>query len=89
MAGCRVRTTNGMPMKTRAMTIAEARERDLDPERREEPTEPAALDEERGQRDAGDRGRERERQVDEGVEEPPAREPVAHEHPGDDEPKTG
>ena len=40
---------------------------------------------ERGQRDAGDRGRQREGQVDQRVEQPPAGEAVAHQHPGDEQ----
>ena len=39
----------------------------------------------RRERDAGDGGGKRERQVDDGIEHAPAREPVAHQHPGDDQ----
>ena len=46
----------------------ERRERDLEPERLEQLAEPAVAGVERGQRDAGDRGRQRERQVDQRVE---------------------
>ncbi len=57
----------------------------LDAEARELQPEPAVRREHRGERDAGHRGRQRERQVDQRVDQPAARELVAHERPGDDE----
>ena len=42
---------------------------------------------ERGQRDAGHRGRQRERQVDQRVDDALAGERVAHQHPGDEQPE--
>ena len=51
--------------------------------------DPAVRRVDRGQRDAGDRGRQRERQIDEGVEQLPAGEAVAHQHPGDDQAEDG
>ena len=39
----------------------------------------------RGQGDAGDRGRQPERQVDERIDETPPGKPVAHQHPGDED----
>ena len=48
---------------------AERRERDLDAERLEEPADPAVARVERREREAGDRRRQREREVHEGVEE--------------------
>ena len=60
---------------------AERRERDLHAERREQRADPAVLGEERGQRDAGDRGRQCERDVDDGVEDAPPRERVTHQGP--------
>ena len=55
----------------------------------EGPAQPARLGVERGERDAGDRGGQREGQVDERVHDPPAGEAVAHEHPGHDEAEDG
>ena len=63
---------------------AQRRERDLDPERIEKLPDPAVGRVDRGQRDAGHRGRQRERQVDDGVEQALEREIVAHQHPGDE-----
>ena len=51
---------------------AERRVGDLDAERRAGAADPAVGGVERGQRDAGDRGRQRERQVDQRVDEAPA-----------------
>ena len=45
--------------------------------------DPALLRVDRGERDARDGGRQGERQIDEGVDEPAARELVAHEDPGE------
>ncbi len=44
---------------------------------------------ERGQRDAGDRGRQGERQIDQRVDEPLAGKRVAHQHPGDEQAEDG
>ncbi len=70
----RVRTTNGRPMKISATQHAERREGDLDAERREQAADPAVRRIERGERDAGHRGRQRERQVDQRVDQALARE---------------
>ena len=83
ITGCTVRTTNGRPMKTSATPDAERRVGDLDAERRQQLAEGAVRGVERGQRDAGDRGRQREGQVDGGVDQPPQREAVAGQHPGE------
>ena len=80
-----MRTTNGQADEGERDRDAERRVGDLDAERLEQPPDPAVLREQRGQRDAGDRGRQREGQVDERVDEAAAREAVAHQHPGDDE----
>ena len=83
--GCTVRTTNGRPMKASATTMPSRRVRDLDAERLEQRAEPAVRRVQRGQRDARDRRRQRERQVDDRIDEAAARELVPHQHPGDDE----
>ena len=49
------------------------------------PPDPAGVGIDRGQRDAGDRGRQRERQVDQRADQPLGREIVAHQHPGDEQ----
>ena len=67
---------------------AERRIGDLDAERHQQMADPAFRRVERGQRDAGDRGRQRERQVDHGVDDAAAGKAVAHQHPGDDESRT-
>ena len=51
---------------------AERRVGDLDAERRQQRAEPAVRRVERGERDAGHRGGQRERQVDHGVDDAPA-----------------
>ena len=51
--------------------------------------EPAVAGVDRGQREAGDRRRHRERQVDHRVDDPAARERIAHQHPGDEQPEDG
>ncbi len=56
-------------------------EGDLQAERLEEPSDPAVARVERGQREAGDRGGQCERKVDERVEERPAAEAIAREDP--------
>ncbi len=47
--------------------------------------DPAVRRIERRQRYAGNRGRQREGQVDHGVDNALARKPVAHQHPGEDD----
>ena len=59
------------------------RERHLEPERDQELAEPAVRRVDRREGDAGDGRREREGQVDDGVEHALQREVVAHQHPGD------
>jgi hypothetical protein len=54
---------------------------DLDPGRREHASQPSVVGEQRGEGDAGDRRRQGERDVDDGVEQPPQGEIVAHQHP--------
>ena len=83
--GCTVRTTNGRPTKTIATATPGGRERDLEPQRLEEPPQPAVLRVERGQRDARDRGGQRERQIDQRVDQALAPEFVARQHPRDDQ----
>ena len=61
----------------------------LMPERREQAADPAVGGVERGQRDAGDRGGQRERQVDRGVEQALAGKLVAHQHPGHEQAEHG
>ena len=51
--------------------------------------DPAVRRVERGERDAGDGGRQREGQVDDGVEHAAAGKVVADQHPGDDEAEDG
>ena len=63
---------------------ADRRERHLDAEFGKRRAEPAVLREQRGQRDAGDRGRQRKGNIDDGVEQPAAREAIAHQRPDDD-----
>ncbi len=84
--GCTVRTTKGRPMKTSATTMPSGGEGDLDAAAASaaQPIQPFGGIE-RGEGDAGDGGRQREGQVDRGVEQPPAGEVVAHQHPGDDQ----
>ena len=61
---------------------AQGRERDLDPQGREVLPDQAVGSVDRRQRDARHGGRQRERQVDDGVEHPLEWEVVAHQHPG-------
>ena len=58
---------------------------DLDAERLEVAADPAVLREHRGEGDARDRRGQRERHVDERIDELAPRELVAHQRPGDDE----
>ena len=74
--GCTERTTNGSVTKTSAMTSAGLGGDEVHADRAVRPVE-------RQQHDAGDDRRQREGQVDEGVDDALARELVAHEHPGD------
>ena len=62
---------------------------DLDAERSEELADPAVRRVERGERDAGDRGRQGEGQIDEGIDQPPAGKAIADQHPGDDQAEDG
>ena len=57
----------------------------LDAERLEVAADPAVLREHRGEGDARDRRRQRERHVDERIDQLAPRELVAHQRPGDDE----
>ncbi len=52
-------------------------------------TDPAVRGIERGERDARDRGRQRERQIDQRVDDPLGRKGVAHQHPGDQQSEHG
>ena len=63
---------------------ADRRERDLDAEFGQRRAEPALLREQLRQRDAGDRGRQRKGNIDDGVEQPPARKAITHQRPDDD-----
>ena len=63
---------------------AERREGDPDAERRQQAADPAGFGVERRQRDAGDRGRQRKRNVDDGIKQAAARKAVAHQRPDDD-----
>ena len=85
MTGCSVRTTNGRPMKISAIVIPSGLNDGLDAVRLEVLPEPAGRRVEARQRDAGDGGRQRERQIDHRIDEPPAGKAVAHQHPRDDE----
>ena len=83
--GCTVRTTNGRPMKVSATTTPSGVKATLMPSGSSGcPIQPFSRVE-RGQRDAGDRGRQRERQIDQRVDEPLAGKAVAHQHPGDEQ----
>ncbi|MGY3464301.1 hypothetical protein ACVW0I_001172 [Bradyrhizobium sp. LM6.11] len=66
------------------MKMPERRERNLDAGRRKRRAEPTLLGEQGGQRDAGNRRRQREGHVDDGIEQPPSGEAVAHQRPDDD-----
>ena len=80
--GCTVRTTNGSVTKSSTRIDRGAREGDVDADRRARAVE-------REHQEAGDDRRQRERQVDDRVDERLAAEVVAHEHPGDDRPEDG
>ena len=64
---------------------AQRRERRLDPERLEPAARPARLRVDRGEGEAGDGRRQRERQIDERVHDALAGERVPHEHPRDEQ----
>ena len=81
MTGCRVRTTNGRPMKISATVMPSGVKATLMPNRASGSPEPAVRRVQRRQHDAGDRGRQRERQIDQRVHDAPAGERIAHEHP--------
>ena len=66
---------------------AQRRERHLDAVSLQRGTQPPVRRVERRQRDTGDRGRQRERQIDQRIDDAPARKPVSRQHPGDDQPK--
>src|SRR5215212_8103389 len=68
---------------------AEGREGDAEVEARQGPPDPARRRVQRGQGDAGDRGRQSERQVDQRIDETPAWKPVAHEDPRDEDTEDG
>jgi hypothetical protein len=61
---------------------ADRRVGDLDAQRFQNAADPAVAGVQRGERDAGHRRRQGERQVDDGVEQAPAGKAVAHQHPG-------
>ena len=82
MTGCSVRTTNGRPMNISAIVMPSGVNATLMPQRLERRAEPPVRRIERGQRDAGHRRRQRERQIDQRVDDPAARKLVADEHPG-------
>src|SRR5262249_57560735 len=65
------------------------RERHLDAEVGENPADPSIGSVQRRQRNAGDRGRKGERQIDRGVKQPAAREVISRQHPGDQQSEHG
>ena len=71
-------------MKIMRHKNADRRERHLDAEFGKRRAEPAVLREQRRQRDAGDRGGQRKRHIDDGVEQPAAREAISHQRPDND-----
>ena len=83
--GCTVRTTNGRPMNVSATSTPSGVNATLMPERLEQRAEPAVGRVHGGERDAGDRRRQRERQVDQRVDEPLPGKAVAHQHPRDEQ----
>ena len=74
ITGCSVRTTNGRPMKISAIVMPSGVNATLMPCGSSGCAEPAVRRVERRQRDAGDRRRQRERQVDQRVDDAAARE---------------
>jgi hypothetical protein len=89
ITGCSVRTTKRQVMKVSATTMPERRVGDLETERLKIPPEPAVAGIQRGQRDAGHRRRQRERQIDQRIDKALAGERIAHQHPGDDQAEKG
>ncbi len=63
---------------------AERGERNLHAGEREQPAEPAILGEQGRERNARDRRRQRKRNIDDRIEQPPPRKLVAHQRPGHD-----
>ena len=81
MTGCTVRTTNGNPMKTSATMTPSGVNATLTPSGASRlPIEPVRRVD-RSQSDAGHRRRQRERQVDERIDDAAAGKPISHEHP--------
>src|SRR5262249_14453470 len=78
-----------MPEKYERKGHAKASVGDFDAERLEQAADPAIGRVNRRERNAGDGGRERERQIDEGVQQAASRESVADQDPGDDHAKDG
>ena len=70
MTGCSVLTTNGSPMKISATVTPIRREGHLDPVGLDERAEHPVRRIQRGQRNARDRGRQRKRQIDQGIDDP-------------------
>ena len=85
MTGCSVRTTNGRPMKISAIVTPSGVNATLIPYGSSSCAEPAVRRVDRRQRDAGHRGRQRERQVDQRVDDAAAGKRVAHQHPRDEQ----
>ena len=69
MTGCSVRTTNGRPMKISAIVTPSGVKATLMPYGSRQRAEPAVRRVDRRQRDAGDRRRQRERQIDQRVDD--------------------
>ena len=85
--GCTVRTTNGRPTKISATTTPSGVKATLMPSGASKRADPAIRRIDRRQRDAGDRGRQRERQIDRRIEDALAGKAVAHQHPGHEQPE--
>ncbi len=89
ITGWTVRTTKGRPMKVRATAMPTGVNATLRPSAASGLAEPSGIGIERGQRDAGDGRGQGERQVDQRVDDPSAREAIADQHPGEDEAEHG
>ena len=89
MTGWSVRTTNGRPMKISATVMPSGVNATLIPYCSSGGSQPSVRRVERRQRDAGDSRRQRERQIDQRIDDALARKLVAREHPRDDESKDG
>ena len=85
--GTTSRIVNGMQMKIVTSTIEGSAKRTWIPRAANEVGEPSAGPEQQDGGEADGDRREREREVDHGVHERTAEEPLPHEHPGDDEPE--